>query len=145
MAAALPFISVAMSVIGAMQQGSAAKQASDYNSAQNQRNSTIALQQANADAERKQRDNVRLIGHQRAGYAAAGVTLDGSPLDVLEDSAAIGELNVRQVRYAGELKSIGFLDTANLDAMRGENAQTASYFSAGKELIGGYGAIKRTG
>ena len=73
----------------------------------------------------------------RDRYGASGVTVDGSPLDVLEMAATNGELDAQNIRYKGLLRATGYNDTATLDGMAGENARTASYFKASSELLAG--------
>ena len=140
MAAAIPFIQMAgtvISVVGALSQGQASADASNYNRAINQRNATIATQQAAADEARQRRENLLRAGNLRAGYGASGVTVDGSPLDVLEMAATNGELDAQNIRYKGMIRATGYNDTATLDGMAADNAKTASYFKASSELLAG--------
>src|SRR4051812_29875151 len=114
MAAAIPAMmiaSTAVSVIGAIQQGAAAKQAGDYNAAIGRRNAQIAIDQSAADEARQRRVTDQQIGQIRANYGASGVDMgEGSPLEVLGISAMNGELDAQTIRYHGRLKSIGALD-----------------------------------
>lgn len=126
-----------MSVIGALKQGQAAKDAGDYNAAINQRNSQIALDQGAVDEARQRRENAQRLGTIRAGVGASGVQMEGSPLDILAMSAQNGELDAQAIKYKANLRSMGYKDTATLDTMQGDNAQTASYYKAGSELLSG--------
>ncbi|MGH8743488.1 MAG: hypothetical protein ACREUY_04340, partial [Burkholderiales bacterium] len=104
MAQAIPIIMLAgaaLSAYGAIQQANAQKQASQFNAALNERNATIAVQQAGADALQVRRHAAQVQGAAVAGYGASGVTLEGSPLDVLSDSAAQASLAESTVRYRG--------------------------------------------
>lgn len=144
MAAALPFIMVGMSVLGTMQgmqaakkQGDAEAAAAKFNADASRRNAGIARQQASQDAEAKRRDNVQKLGSIRAGYGAAGVTLEGSPLDVLEASARNAELDVQTIKYKGELRAIGYEDTATLEDFSGATAKEAASDKASSILMSG--------
>lgn len=140
MAAAIPFLQIAgtvMSVVGALSQGQASADASNYNRAINERNATVATQQAAADEARQRRENLLRAGNLRAGYGASGVTVDGSPLDVLEMAATNGELDAQSIRYKGNLRAMGYNDTATLDGMAADNAKTSSYYKASSELLAG--------
>ena len=76
------------------------------------------------------RGSALLLGHQRAVTAAQGSTMEGSPLMVLEDTAAEAELEALHIREGGE---------ANASALikKGKNAQSAAYMDAGGTLLGG--------
>lgn len=127
----------AMSVIGAINQGQQAKSAANYNAQLANNNAIAARQQAEVNAAAQQRASRLKIGSMVAGYGASGVTMEGSPMDVLEASAATAELDRQNILYGGELKSGGYQSTAGLELMRGENAETGSYFSAGSALLSG--------
>lgn len=132
-------IGTALSVMGALNQGQQAKQASEYNAAVANNNAIAARQQAEANAAAQQRKARLQIGSMRAGYGASGVGLEGSPMDVLEQSAAMAELDRQNILYGGQLKSQGYQATAGLELMRGENAVTGSYLNAGSSLLTGLG------
>jgi hypothetical protein len=56
---------------------------------------------ANARESMLRRDNRRQMGQTVAGLAASGLTIDGSPLDLIADQANIAELNAQLARYEG--------------------------------------------
>ena len=128
----------AVQAFGAIQQGVAGKRAADYNARQSEIRAQASRQQAAADAERKRRDNVRKLGVIRANYAASGVTVEGSPLDILESSAAEGEMDALTIQQRGEVAAQGYEETAELDRFRGEAAFSQGLFSAGSSLLGGF-------
>ena len=133
-------IGTAFSVIGALNQGQQAADAARYNAAVAQNNATAARQQAAANAEAQARRARQQIGSMRAAYGASGVSLEGSPLDVIEASAAAAEMDRQNILYSGELRAGGYESTAGLELMRGDNARTGSYFSAGSALLKGMGS-----
>lgn len=140
MGAALPFLQIAgtvMSVVGALKQGQAQSDAMNFNAQMAGQNATVARQQAAADEARQRRENLLRAGNLRAGYGASGVTLDGSPLDVLEMAATTGELDAQNIRYKGSLRAIGYENSAALDTAGASNALTSSYYRAGSELLSG--------
>jgi hypothetical protein len=150
MAAAIPFIMMAgaaISAIGAIKQGQAAKAAADFNATVNQQNAGIARQEARDLAQQHDRETYQRLGAIRAAQGHAGGTNEGSVLDVLADTASQSELERQQIMYRGELKARGYLNTATLDTFQGETAKDASYMKAGSELLGGasraYGNFQR--
>ena len=73
-------------------------------------------------ATRQQEQNERVLGSQRAAYAASGVALSGSPLDTIEDSATEGALDVAAIRWNSGMEA----DTQRTNArVSGQNADNA--------------------
>lgn len=141
-----------ISAAGAVQQGVAAREQAQYQSAVARNNQIIAQQKAEdarlrgAEAERRRRiETAQLIGRQRASAAAAGVVVDeGSALDLVADTAAIGEQDALTIRTNAEREALGFeAQRANFEAeeqlstLRGRNAQTAGFIQAGSTLLTG--------
>lgn len=142
MGATTQIAATAMQVVGSIQQGRAAQQSSNYNAAIAVRNEGIARDQAQADAAASSRAANSHMGAMRAAYGASGVTMDGSPLDVLESSATLAELDKQNILYKGELKAMGYHDEAMLENQRGKNAVNQSYMNAGSNLITGLSKYK---
>jgi hypothetical protein len=75
--------------------------------------------------------------------AANGIEIDsGSPLDVLMDTAQLGELDALTIRANAEREAYGFRSQqgnltaqAGLTQMAGRNAVTAGYIGAGSTLL----------
>jgi hypothetical protein len=170
MAAALPFISMAFSAIGALQQGMA--QSSMYKQQQAQAEGEAAMMRRNAQqqeinaqataaqaaaGEDAQRRKARQIaGAQRAAISELGTGNGGTNLLAVEQSARDAELDALNIRYEGELKRRGLLSDAagmqynaglmqNNAKMYGQNAKTAktgAFISAGSSLLSGYADYK---
>jgi hypothetical protein len=144
-APALPYIAAAgavMSAVQSIQQGNAAKAAGDHNASIARRNATIAVQQSEADAEAKNREKIQRLGAFRAAYGASGVTGEGNAIDVMATNAALFEYDKQTILYKGKLRALGYEDTATLEEMGGEAAQTAGYIGAGSALLKAPGAFE---
>lgn len=142
MAAAVPIftmISTAVSVVGALRQGKSQQQAAGYNAAVADRNAEVARQQSRQEAAQIDRRNRLRIGAARASVGASGGTAEGSAIDVLGDMVAQGELERQQALYQGELRAMGFQDTASLERARGRDARSAARTRAGTALLSGAG------
>ena len=133
----LAIAGAAMSAVGAISQGNAARKSAEYNAAIADRNAVVATQQAAANEEAQRKIDARRMGAARAGYGASGVTSDGSVLDVLGDSIAEAELNALNIRYEGKLAAQGYGDTAASQRAAGKNAQRSGYMQAGASLLTG--------
>ncbi len=136
--AALLAASLAVSAVGAIGQGIAAKKAADFNAA-------IALQRAqrerdianrNADIFRRRQN--ALSANERARRAGAGVLPGtGTPLlvaDAFLDEVLIGEATIRA---GGETRATRLEAEASLARFRGRNARTAGFIRAGTTLLSG--------
>jgi hypothetical protein len=121
--------------IGAVQQGQRAADASRYNAALARQNADASRAQAAANAAKQQREAVKKIGQMRAGYGASGVTIEGSAMDVMAESAATAELDRLNILYGGAIKAHGLEGQALLDERRAENAIEESYYKAGTSLL----------
>lgn len=134
---ALMAVGTATSVAGSLMSGAGAANAAEYNAAIARRNAAIARSQATADAADKRRSNNRTLGAIHAVYGSSGLTLNGSSLDVLADTAAEQELDARRIEYKGDLRVMDQMERAALLEAQAESARTASYLSAFGNLVSG--------
>ncbi len=140
-------LSLAGGIVGAMgarAAGEGAAQASFFNQEIGKINARQAREAAAAGAERIGYGGARLIGAQKAGYAAAGVDVgSGSPLDVMGDTGSQLKLAELVKLYEGDVAATEAENKANLAAATGAAAQTAAGYSATTSLLGGaLGAAK---
>lgn len=132
---------LALSVYGTYKQGqnqaasadAQAKQAqanaaaATYNANLADQNAAITREQKDAAVEAQQRQTARSLGSIIAAYGASGVQSDnGSPLDVLADSARVAELDKLTTQYNYELKARDYENQAALDRMNAANGLAAS-------------------
>lgn len=82
----------------------------------------------------------QVIGAARAQYGASGVqSNEGSPLDILQQSAANAALDHIMLKYNYDLESYGHRRSAQAMRQEGDQAETNSYLSAGAQLVSGAG------
>lgn len=125
----------------------------EYNRQVAERNKNTALAEADAEARDVARDNRRQLASIRAAYGASGLSLEGSPLDVMTDTALEQELDVNKTRYKGQLRAIGYQDEANNYAMKRDlykseasHARSSGGIAGAAALFGGLaGAVKGAG
>ena len=130
-------ISASTSIVAAAQQAKSLQAQYDYQAQIAQRNAKIAQQNASQkrqegieEAREKRIQTAQRIGLQRATMAAGGIdSTQGSALDVLEDTAMIGELDAQKTLYNKESQAIALEETAknynnqaNLDTFASQNA-----------------------
>lgn len=152
-------ISTTMGVVSSVQQGNAQKAQANYQAAVARNNAKIA--QANADQERQEGieesrmtrlKTAQKVGVQQASLAANGVdTSSGTALDMIEDTAAMGELDALTTRYNSESKAVSYEHTAdnynnqaNLDIFAGQNAYRSGITNAIGTGFGGLGSMAST-
>lgn len=141
MAAAAAVAGQAIGAAGNIRQGNAAEAAGEYN-AQIAEQNAQATRATAAEEERRLRVSSRKqIGQARANYGASGVQLEGSPLDVLEESAANSELDALTVRHQGEQQARSLEQYATLERFKGKNAQIAGYLGAAGNVASAAGSV----
>ena len=150
---------VASGIVGgvsAYQQGKAQQAQAEYQAKVAEDNAKIAQQNAsNARQEgieesRMQRmKTIQAVSSQQASMAANGLDItQGTPLDVIEDTATMGELDALTTQYNAETKAQAyeqqannFSNQANLDRIAGRNAMQAGKMTA---LSSGLNTISST-
>lgn len=143
-----------VSVVGAIMQGQQNQAMADYQSKVAENQATVAGYQAKeatrqgAIEEKQQRLRVAQIkGQQRTGFAGAGVTVDsGSSMDILADTAYLGEQDALTIRHNAAMKGWSLkAQAANYSAQsgmysaQGSNAYTSGLINAGGSLLSGAG------
>lgn len=109
--------------------------ADKHNAAVNERNAVLVRQSAKLDEDRLRRAGKRHIGGMKASIGASGVTISGSALDVIEDSAREIELDALTIRHRGEVEAAGFKSSASLDRARGVSKIIGGGLSAAGDLL----------
>ncbi len=128
----------ALSGISAISQGVAANQAAQFNAKIAERNARLARANAQAEASIVKTQTDRKAGAARAAYGASGVTLEGSPLEVVSQIVADGELDRLTTLYQGNLEAAGFQTTAQVERASGRAALRAGVVNgASSFLLGG--------
>lgn len=131
-------ISTAMSVVSSISQASQQKQAAKYNQKVAENQAIASRQEAAANADMQRRRAAKQIGSMQASYAASGVSTEGSPLEVLEESARNAELDRLSILWGGETRAQGYEATARLEKSRGSNAMASGLLSAAGSAFKGF-------
>lgn len=82
------------------------------------RNRELALLQAGEAAKDKGKLVAATMGSVRAAYGANGLSIDGSPLDVLEATAREGALDIKKELFKGDVAAAGWADQANMSTVQ---------------------------
>lgn len=126
-----------LSGVGELFAGQAADKVGRYNAAMDMQNARLEEEQAVVGEDQQRRMSYKALSAIKAGYGAAGVTLEGSPLDVLEESATNAELDALMVRHGGAVRAQRYRASALLSRYEGKAAKFGSYFSAAGSFLKG--------
>lgn len=141
MVMAVPFALIAaaatMKAIGSIRQGNAQSAAQEYNAQIADYNAGIVTQQSQENARRQRVANTKALGNIRASVGASGIEMDGSPLDVIEESARTAELDALSIEQQGATQAWGYQNSASLSRMNARNARKGGYWGAASALLGG--------
>ena len=130
-AAIIPLMAtgIGLQIAGQVQAGREAKALSKSQAALNERNAQLAereavqAQEAAAFEERKfRKGGERLKARQRVAFAKAGVTFEGSPLEVMERTAIELETDALMIRRGGRLGAQRLTAEAGLQRFAGKSA-----------------------
>lgn len=141
---ALAIIGTVAQVAGTISAANARSNAAQFNAQVAQRNAGIAQAQAAADEASFRRKFALQQGSAIAALGASGITSEGSALDVLASSASAAEYDALNIRYKGQLKSMGYGDEAALSTYKAGQEQSAGYMSAADTLFKGLGGVMTT-
>lgn len=143
-------LTTALSVAGTLYSGYQQKQAADvqaYNAEQSSifaanEAGRVAAKQAAGEKEAAEAAEKR----QKLAYLKSGVTLEGSPLLIMEETRLKGEENVNEILMGGAAASTSRLTEGRVAASslqaQGRSAFTGSLFKAAGSAAGGYKSYK---
>ena len=131
-----------LGALGTISQGIAAERAGEFQARVAEQNARIARERAEVEEVEKRRENVWILGAQRASFSKAGVRLEGTPLLVQEETAAEGEFDALTVLFGGKLSESRELARAQAARFGGQASRTSSFFGAGKTLLTAASKIK---
>lgn len=137
-------IGAGISVYSTIQQGKAAKAQANFDATQQEEQSVIAQYNARSaldDSEREAdqlRDvRVRNLASQQAAVASSGLTISGSAVDVMRDSAIESEKEIRMAKWRGQTQAYNYganskslITTAAFTRQAGRNYKRSANLSA---------------
>jgi hypothetical protein len=138
-------IGVAMSAASAGYAAYAAHEQAEMQADIAKRNADIQKQQAR-DAEKRGEQKVsahrarinQLVGRQRAAIGASGAVVDvGAPLDLIEDTVAIGELEALTIQNNAMREAWGYEAVSSNSLIEADAARFAGKVGVTSSLLGG--------
>lgn len=141
----LALIGTGFAAAGSLQQGLAGKAAGDANADLARIEGEAAFDAGLANELAQRRETARLLGRQRAGFAKAGVGLEGSPLLVMAETAAEGELLAQRERHRGEVARTRAANEAAIAKAEGRAALVGGVLGAGASILTGASSLRGLG
>lgn len=128
---------------GQVYQGLAGARIAGFNAAMAESQARRVLANGDTMADRYRQQVKGVVGSQRAGYAAQGVSVDsGSPVEVMEDTFAIGEADAEMIRHNAAMEAMGLQVEAQNFRAAGRQGRVKGFADAiGTSLAGGANAI----
>lgn len=134
-------VGTAVTAYGQYQAGQAQERALNYQAAVQERNAQIAKQNAEYDAQRQESRLRRAIGSQRAAVLASGIQMEGTALDLQQDTVQQAEMDRLAILYGGEINYQNARSEAELSRMQGKAAGQAGTTAAFGTVLGGFGNV----
>jgi len=131
----LAAVSAGFKVAGAIRQGREEQAALEFNAGVARANAAAVKTSNEFDLLRMKLQGKKLRSAQAAGYAKAGVRLEGSPLDVMIESAANVELDMFIEQYNAQTQVSQLMNQASQMEKMGKRAVKNSYFNAATSLL----------
>lgn len=153
-ALALGLVSTAVGAVGQVQSGQAAMAAAKYNNQVAQMNAQMserkardALERGKREEQKQRMETAALMGRQKAALSANNVDVTfGSPFELINDTAYLGEMDARIIRtnaaresYDYRVQAVNQRSQGQLALMEGRSQRTGSLLAAAGTLLGGAG------
>lgn len=144
----LPYLAVGatalgaeQSIIGGMNADSAAKQEAALQRDQ----ASLALKNAQDNASVEAYNDTQLVQRQKVAFLANGVTLEGSPAEVLKNTTTMSQQNVQAILDRGVAQyNLGQREAAQTQA-KGRTALLAGLATAGTDVVKGASDAYKSG
>lgn len=135
----LPIIGAALGAVGQVAQGMAANSAAKAN-AKAMKQQAFLERESGAYQANRQRDQLnRLTGRQINNLAANGMGMDGSAVDVIQDSRREGELDIAATLFGANIRSNNLETQAQITKAQGRSAMIGGIIGGVNSLVGGLG------
>ena len=136
-AAGLPVIGGVFGAFGAVQNARSQIKMARYNERIATENAMLFREKAKRDASYVKEMGLKHLGAMKASVGASGVTMDGSFLDVLHESARNVKRDELETIYQGELQARAAMQEAKMATLQRQAVKKALPFQMASSLLGG--------
>ena len=135
-------IGAGVSAYGQAQQGKTANVAAQRNAQIQNRNATIARQNAEFNAKLQEREARRRRSSQVARLGASGIEVfEGTNLIALAEQEFVDDMNAQLTRRGGAIEAANLQQTAAITSAQGTASRSAGFLGAGTSLLTGAGSV----
>jgi hypothetical protein len=127
--------------VGAMQQANAQSAEYKAKAAMNKRQAQIERIKGTYEADRLRDKGERIYGSQRAAYSDAGVTLEGTPTNVISESVSENQLDVQAVLWGQTIAGQNYDYQSKIDLMNAKSSKKAGFFAALSPILSGFSQL----
>jgi hypothetical protein len=131
----------AASAVASYESGRMQKKAADVSARLAEQQAANERRAAEIRAENYRAEADRRMATMRAQYAASGVTMEGTPLITLMNTARNVEKDVSRIKWGGEARANAFEGEAGLQRMIGKQKYAEGVMGAGTTLLTGASKI----
>lgn len=126
----LTALSTGMAVAGHIREGEASAAAAEANAQAADRYAQMSRDEYGKKVAMEQFKNKLALGSIRSAYGASGVTMEGTPQEYMDQSAAAAKTNELNLQYEGVLKAQAYGIQARNYRQGGQYAQSGANISA---------------
>lgn len=135
MGAILQAIGAGIGIAGDLEEGKINAATGETNRRLSNAQGLDALDRGSLEEQRYRREVAQFVGAQKAAFGARNVAVSGSALDLLSDTAMVGEEDALTIRNNAARTAWGYRMQANEASRWGANAQMSAYGRAGGSLL----------
>ncbi len=128
--APLMLATTALSAVGSVMQGNAAAEAGDAQQAAYRQAAEAERVSSEFEVSRTAEKNRRATSAALVQVAGSGVSLTGSPTEVLADNAIQSQMDIDAIRFGSKIKQNNLITQGDLAKMQGDQKQQAGYLGA---------------
>ena len=135
-------IGAGVSAYGQAQQGKTANVIAQRNAQIQNRNATIAQQNAEFNAKLQEREARRRRSSQVARLGASGIEVfEGTNLIAMAEQEFTDDMNAQLIRRGGAIEAGNLQQTAAITSAQGTASRSAGFLGAGTSLLTGAGSV----
>ena len=129
----------ALSAKSQVDAGKAAETVAEINAANATDEAKARVEASKAETYKLSRQSNQMAGEQRAAFGATGFNIEGSPLEVMANTAREYERDMLYSGYAGTVGATQKMNEASVSLWQGKQQKKASLWGAGTTLLTGLG------
>jgi len=134
---------------GAVMQSMGAKAQADAQAAEykaralyNKRQAQVERIKGAYESGRLKERGERVYSAQKAAFSDSGVTLEGTPVDVVSDSVQQNELDVQAVMWGQTLAGQNYDYESKINEMNRKSAKQAGFYASLAPLLSGFSSLQ---